>query len=275
MSLLAAEWLLRLAEREEDLFQYPRLNEQTSLDEAINRLVLAPTAVLASCTEEDPDKMVWCHCYDRSGSSFFVYKNTYQVWIDVSESLPGSGGSAIYAAVASFAHGCRYSFIGDPQGLSDMALRRRTDAMLSSALKYGATVHLAPHQRQLEGSSELGVPPLVWGNNAVTNIQSMIQVAVSSMEFDLPEIRDAYYDFSSKTFSHVGGGLLLETVLGSWSDQLAGSGKTRAGISTLKRCILLRSLVCQEGEAGSKLLEQVLCESSEFISSGDLAEIFY
>lgn len=112
VSLLAAEWLLRLAEREEDLFQYPRLNEQTSLDEAINRLVLAPTAVLASCTEEDPDKMVWCHCYDRSGSSFFVYKNTYQVWIDVSESLPGSGGSAIYAAVASFAHGCRYRVPG-------------------------------------------------------------------------------------------------------------------------------------------------------------------
>lgn len=275
MSTFAAEWLLRLAGLEEDLFQYPRLNEQTTLDDAINRLVLAPAAVLASCDEEDPDKMVWCHGYDRSGSSFFVYKNTYQVWIDVSESVPGSGGSAIYAAVASFAHGCGYSFIGDPQGLSDMALRRRTDAMLSSALKYGTTRHLVPHPRQLDGARELGVPPLVWGSDTVTNIQSMIQVAVNSMEFDLPEISDACYDFSSKTFCHVGGGRLLETVLGSWSDQLAGGGKTRAGISTLKRCILLRSLVCQEGETRSQLLEQVLCESSEFINSGELAEIFY
>ncbi|SHN06947.1 hypothetical protein [Phytopseudomonas punonensis] len=275
MSRFAAEWLMHLARREEDIFQYPRLTEEITLDQAIGRLVLAPEAVFDGCVEDDPDKMTWCHSYDRCGSSFYVYRNTFQVWLDVSESEPGSGGSAIYAAVGSFAHGCRYTFIGDPQGLSDMALRRRTDAMLSSALKYRGTSHLAPHQRQLDGSKELGVPPLVWCSDPVSNIQSMIHVAVDSMEFDLPEIKDVYYDFSAKAFCDPDGRPLLETVLGSWSDHLAGSGKTRAGISTLKRCILLRSLVCQKSESRSQLLEQILRESREFIDAGDLAEIFY
>lgn len=53
-------------------------------------------------------------------------------------------------------------FIGDPAGLSDEAMRRRSENMLSSALRYGTTDHLAPHRRQVKGDASIGVPPLKW-----------------------------------------------------------------------------------------------------------------
>lgn len=274
MDTFAADWLLALSEREDELFQHPRV-DVPSLDHAITRIVLAPAAVFESMEEVAEKHETYAYRYQCGPSSFCVYMDSFQIWLDVSDCSPGSGGSAIYAAVASFAHSRRYCFIGDPKGLSDMALRRRTDAMLSSALKYRCSSHLRPHARQLEGDHALGVQPLVWTADTTANVQNMINVAVESLTFDVPEVADAYYDFDKKTFCDASGGSLLEPVLGSWGDHLARSGKTRAGIATLKRGILLRSLVRQESEARSALLEQVLRESSEFIDHGDLSGIFY
>lgn len=274
LDTFAARWLLDLSEREEDLFQHPR-SEVPDLDQAITRIVLAPAATFESMEEIEDMHETWAYRYQCGPSSFCVYKDSFQIWLDVSDCSPGSGGSAIYAAVAAFAHSQGYCFIGDPKGLSDMALRRRTDAMLSSALKYRCSRHLKPHPRQVEGDKELGVPPLVWEVDTAANVQNMINVAVESLLFDVPEVADAYYDFAEKAFCHTQGGPLLEPVLGSWSDHLARSGKTRAGIATLKRGILLRSLVRQESSARPVLLEQVLRESSDFITRGDLSGIFY
>lgn len=63
-------------------------------------------------------------------------------------------------AAAEYALNARKVFIGDPAGLSDDALIRRTDLMLSIALKHRSTDHIAPHPRQLDGDAKLGIPPL-------------------------------------------------------------------------------------------------------------------
>ena len=72
---------------------------------------------------------------------FYVMQTKDEVWIDVSEFETGDGGNRVYSAVADYALNTGRQFIGDPAGLSFVALRRRTDAMLSSALKHGTSRH--------------------------------------------------------------------------------------------------------------------------------------
>jgi len=49
--------------------------------------------------------------------------------------------------------------------------------MLSSALKFGITKHLEPHEYQFRSNSDLGVPALKWQNGLdAENVRSMIDV---------------------------------------------------------------------------------------------------
>lgn len=124
------------------------------------------------------------------------------VWIDVSSLPPGSGlGEIIYSAVANFAHNTGRVFIGDPNGLSAVALRRRTEQMISSALKFGTTDHLAPHPDQVKGDTAAGVPALRWVyGDSEGNIERMIDVSLQSIENAFPSANLIGYDAVSNKF---------------------------------------------------------------------------
>ncbi|MEB0028930.1 hypothetical protein QN375_24700 [Pseudomonas sp. MH9.2] len=272
----AVEWLLVLS-REEDLFFNPRSGEK-NLMQVVERFMPGSTLDSIHAVEDRPETFRYDFAFKTAQRDIFfnVYVNSIETWLDVSESNPGLGGSSIYAAVATFANNNGLTFVGDPDGLSDLALRRRLDNMLCSAIKYGSTDHLAPHPDQITGCERLGVPPLRWvRGQTLDNIQHMIETVIASLVSVVPEITHAYYDFHAKTFCDSEGRQLLEPVFGSWSHYLAGGGKASAGITTFKRCILLRSLVRQESSARPLLLEQVLCDSRQFVDHGDLFGIFY
>jgi hypothetical protein len=93
------------------------------------------------------------------------------VWLDASKMTTGKKGAVLYNIAATFAHNTGRIFIGDPAGLSNAALRRRTEHMLSSALKFGTTEHLAPHLRQTLGDAKLGIPPC-GGRMGTTSVTS-------------------------------------------------------------------------------------------------------
>lgn len=124
------------------------------------------------------------------------------VWIDVSLLPEGSrAGELVYQAVATYAHNTGKVFIGDPAGLSDQALRRRTEQMLSSALKHGTTRHIAPHPRQISGDAKLGVPGLQWvygDDNG--NVERMIDVSLRSIENAFPNAKLIGYDSATNQF---------------------------------------------------------------------------
>lgn len=125
-----------------------------------------------------------------NGNYFSVMVKPKKVWIDVSWVEPGRGGNGIYAAVGAFAANTKREFIGDPDGLSDIATRRRTDAMLSSALKHKTTDHVRPHLRQIDGDEQLGIPSLSWvEGDTLGNIQRMIKTTYESLTFYVPEVR--------------------------------------------------------------------------------------
>lgn len=190
---------------------------------------------------------------------FFVAEEGKDVWLDVSRLREGEAGSRIYAAVADYAFNTGRVFIGDPAGLSDIALRRRTEAMLASAIKHGTTRHLLPHERQTRGDSALGVPRLRWvEGDTLGNVQRMINVSLASLRNHVPEFERARYDFSTGTFRTGEGKPLTDRALDEWADTSPRARTSGAGSSTFKRGILLNTLARTEVAGRPGLLEQSL-----------------
>jgi len=156
----------------------------------------------------------------------FVRENTDgTIELNVARLKSGSGrGTAIYNIVSTFAHNNGKVFIGDRDGLSEDAYFRRTENMLSSALKFGTTKHLRPHPKQkidwIQGDHEGNMVRLM--ERSYTNITEAV-----------PLIKDITYDFSENAFVHNGrrvDRLQFDTLAKS-----APAKSGRAGIATLKR----------------------------------------
>jgi len=195
---------------------------------------------------------------------------TGDVWLDVSQNTPAKYGAIAYNIAATYAHNTGRIFIGDPAGLSDQALRRRTEQMLSSALKFGTTEHLAPHPRQVAGDAKLGVPPLRWVyGDHVGNIERMIDVSLDALDNALPdEARTLSFDRATGQFRSRDGHVVqprASTLGRSLDDYRAGVGKAQAGWRTLARAAYLRSFRGADGRAeGSGILDQSSDDVSRF-----------
>lgn len=191
------------------------------------------------------------------------------VWIDVSQLKEGGDGRLVYNIAATYAHNTDRIFIGDPNGLSDIALRRRAQHMLSSALKFGTTDHLAPAMEQVRGSKKAGVPPLQWTyGDSAGNIRSLINVVLGGIEsaggnpIDFRPDTGRFYDRAGRELDDDS---LRQAV------EAGRSPAARAGDTTLKGLAVLRALVREEGgPVGSAvgrpvaLLERLLALRGEY-----------
>jgi len=190
------------------------------------------------------------------------------VYIDVSALNEGGQGRLIYNIAATFAHNTGRILIGDPAGLSDVAMRRRTEHMLSSALKFGTTRHIAPHPRQLMGARDIGVPPLRWTyGDDLGNIKALIQTSLKSFEYAVPN--PIVFDSKTGAFRDSAGGVLDDGAIQS----LVKSGRSdasSAGVATYKRSAVLSALVREEGSQsraggqGAGILAQLLDVGRQF-----------
>jgi hypothetical protein len=146
---------------------------------------------------------------DGAGGDALVFRNTRnkQVWLNISNWKEGRSGHRIYQAIATWAHNTGQVFIGDPDGLSDKALYRRTEQMLSSALRHGTTEHLAPHARQVEDTrTHTGTPvrPIHWreGNDA-RNLRELLVSSYTNISAIFPEIERVHYNFATGQFERL------------------------------------------------------------------------
>lgn len=272
-----ASFMAELAQHDE-LFQNPRSVART-LKRVFADLVPGCAIVgLAELSEEEigygAERKTWLRT--GRGRDFFVMESDSdgEVWFDVSRLESGERGSTLYAAVANYAHNVGKMFIGDPAGLSEDALRRRTEAMLSSALKFGTTEHLAPHPDQEKGNQRLGVPPLKWTRgDHVGNLKRLIEVSLTSLEFVVPEIKRARYDFQFRTFRTGSGESISDEMLFTWTERprvrTAGVGS-----ATIKRRIFLATLLRTEGCERPGLLDQALRFGRQILN-GSLRDAFY
>ncbi|WP_166898707.1 PLxRFG domain-containing protein [Massilia sp. CCM 8734] len=177
-----------------------------------------------------PVDRAW-HITSPTGEQASVYRNNRnkEIWLDISNWKEGRTGSGVYQAVATLAHNTGHVFIGDPAGLSDKALYRRTEHMISSALRHGTTKHLAPHARQVEATGTAGgadVRPIDWqdGDDA-HNLQEMLVSSYTNILHLFPEIADVTYNFARARFERApvrasAGPLRADqSDLGEWSDE--------------------------------------------------------
>ncbi|BBK11249.1 TPA: hypothetical protein N3018_000951 [Klebsiella pneumoniae] len=272
----AAEFIIELSAMSA-LFQHPKATGIHSLQRIFD--LIYPWGTI-NFTEEclddncNPDGVELVRVIIKNDVNIYIYRKPEVVWFDVSQLKEGEFGSAAYQAVADYAVNTGRIFIGDPAGLSDIAIRRRTEAMLSSAIKHGGTEHIEPHERQLYGEDMLGIPPLKWrpGNN-IYNISSMIGTSLCSVKNTLPEIDNVRYDFATRTFRTGEGQPFTDGMLRAWSScpRVRAAG---AGGATLKRTIFLNTLACAESGERSRLLEQVLWQRDKFVGEA-LTSTFY
>lgn len=210
-----------------------------------------------------------------SGKVFYVYTRGNEVWIDVSRLQPGDQGSAIYHGVANYAHNTGKVFVGDPNGLSEDAVIRRTAAMLSSALRFGTTAHIEPAREQLVGAPEKGIEPLVWkAGDDLANVKALIHTYLETLHQKFPAIKDYRYDFANHRFVDRRGRPLDADRLergARGSDARA----SRSGEASLRRGILLQSLASSTSSERPGILEQILRRSAQLVSDeGGLKAVF-
>ncbi len=174
------------------------------------------------------------------------------VYVDASLLESGGGGAKVYQIAATFAHNTGRIFIGDPAGLSDEALRRRTEQMLSSALKFGTTEHLAPHPRQTVGDKALGVPPLKWVyGDDLGNIRRMVEVNLKALENAGYGDSVISFDPGAGRFRDSGGEFLSRADIDALAKEAGLGRRGQAGGSTLARGAVLRALLREEGREGA------------------------
>lgn len=209
----------------------------------------------------------------KPGKTFYVFERGNEVWIDVSRLEEGGGGSAIYAAVGNYAHNTSKRFVGDPSGLSEAAIVRRTSNMLSLALRFGTTRFMEASPEQIKGVPEKGIAPLDWGGNDVAKTRALIDTFVTTTRAQNPEIKDYHYDFQRREFVDKRGNSITRGRFVAGSERPAARS-ARAGEATLRRGIFLQSLVSSESGQRPGILEQVLNRGHSLVNQGGLQGLF-
>jgi hypothetical protein len=284
---VAAYILRMMGQSDADLFRYPK-SDSTSFAKVVKDVSKNAIAAVklgeveANFTENLDDMLPAVKWGLRlpDGSQAFVYieqpspytpDSGLRMFIDASAGNAGASlGSAAYAALFQWALNTGHTFIGDPNGLSTEALLRRTEHMLSAALKHGTTRMMAPHARQVDpmdkkwGPSQDWAHPLEWTDgDDVANVTALIRTSVENHRALLQgtEADGAVYRLSDGQFIGAGGQPLTDEGLRRAaatagarfraSGRFAGPESRAAAVggSTVARTLVLGSLL--DGSTGS------------------------
>lgn len=271
----AAGVLQMLANEQRDsLFHYPRVERKELAGIAME---IDPAMKVGAYKEATSgDKFL----YDNIDGSYKVtmpdgrsaqimqYKDT--VWVNAALLEKGrSLGSALYALAGTYARNNGRVLIGDPLGVSATALRRRTEHMLSLALKFGGdTSFMVPDEGQ-------DVPWKIGDDQK--NLENLIKRSQEMIKGDFPAIEGIEYDFAKGRFVYRG---TSKTVSDDHFRDLAraareGEREPSVGPTTLKRAAYINSLVRQAGNGAWKaVMESVGRQLGEGLDPA-AAKIFY
>lgn len=304
---VAAYILRMMGKSDADLFRYPK-SESTSFAKVIKDVSRGEVSAVklgeveANFTENLDDLLPAVKWGLRlpDGAQAFVYveqpspytpSTGLRMFLDASAGNAGASlGSAVYAGLFQWALNTGHTFIGDPNGLSTEALLRRTEHMLSAALKHGTTRMMAPHDRQIDpmdkkwGPSQEWAHPLQWTDgDDVGNITALIRTSVENHRALLKgtEADGAVYRLSDGQFLGAGGQPLTDEGLRRAaatagarfraSGRFAGPESRAAAVggSTVARTLVLGSLLDRStGSTGER--RALLADLAERLSAQSL-----
>lgn len=208
----------------------------------------------------------------QDGTDYYVYERDRDVWIDVSRLQEGEGGAGVYAAVLNWAHNTGRTLIGDPAGLSEAAIVRRTWAMLASALRFGTTRHMEAAAEQRAGVPERGIAPLAWRGDDAAKTSALIESALATLTAQNPDVSQFRFDFKRGEFVDAAGNVVDRGRFVAGAER--GTARAaRSGQTTLRAGILIRSLVSSESGARPRILEAFL-RGSRALAQGPLRGLF-
>ena len=118
------------------------------------------------------------------GEHAYVYRFGKDVQLDVSGlKSEKSRGTAVYQAVASWAHANGYIFEGDSAGISEAGIMRRTENMISTILRHGESYHVKPHPDQAKALN------IRWSTgDSDFNLGELLIASYNQIKGNLPEI---------------------------------------------------------------------------------------
>lgn len=264
-----ATQIIRALSQAGTLFQQPK-SDKTTLTAIAADIDPGMKVSAMAVTSPRVERLVTVTMPDGAKAMVRIYKDG-AVDLDASLLTEGSSrGTALYNLVATFAHNAGKLFIGDPNGLSDAALYRRTENMIASAAKFGTTEHLYPHERQIaEG--------LKWSDDpGADNLGNLLMFSRDLLAKAMPESADLVYNFETQQFEGVADGKpLTDADLKLLARDSRGAATARAGYATLKRAALLNTLVRGTGEADrGRILGQVVRQLREGLDP-NLQRSFY
>ncbi len=274
---LTTAW--KLIASQDDAFQLPISNKNTlgeiaaDYDPAFKVRLLEDTKQKRQWVIDVPSKKGRTPVFVTEGKG----KNK-AIYIDISNFEPGEGGRTIYQMIGDYAHNTGKVFIGDPNGLSAIAQIRRTENMLSSALRWRTTDHLQPHELQLKPDSSK-VTPLQWKvGNSEFNIDQMLRASMGNLLNQIPELGKIRYNFESQQFEETLPNGRVDTVTETDFRELAksrGARAAQAGSATLKRAVISASILSGAGQEGwNGILGSLVRQSGQQLDS-PLKRILY
>ncbi|RZI59393.1 MAG: hypothetical protein EOP14_04270, partial [Pseudomonas sp.] len=150
-----------------------------------------------------------------------------------SQGRSGGAGSLLYVAALDWIHNNNKKIKDDPSGLTPINAIRRTSNFFASALRWGTTKHLLPHQKQkVEG----------WNEDHDNNLYLLAVREMENVHKSIPESRHWTFDFESGRFLDSDGKDLQQ------SDRtervvFADPGDSGIGLSTLQRAVITASAI--------------------------------
>lgn len=194
-------------------------------------------------------------------------KEGNRLFVNAAALDPGvTQGSALYMALFNYAKNAGKVFIGDPSGLSDEALLRRTELMAAAAIKHGGTWFMEPHPRQVKPNVKWATPVTWTPGDIEGNTESLLQSAYNNSLAFAPEIKNVYFDFDSGNFLGDNGTVITEREL----DRIARSARAAFqgrpnnfddaaaaafGRTTIARGVLANTVLRGEREGRTRLVD--------------------
>jgi len=180
----------------------------------------------------------------NSAHIFHDRDDANKVVLDVSNFERGDVGNIPYQIAATYAHNNGLKFVGDPKGLSPDAYLRRTEQMVSAALRAKTTEHLEPHpdQTSKETATARGQRALDWREGEHDhNLNELLLSSLHNLQKHIPEIKNLRYDFDRGDFIDTS---TKQAVSRAHLDELGSSRGGRAALAgrdTIARGILVES----------------------------------
>lgn len=182
--------------------------------------------------------------------------------IDITGWGEGGGGSGLYKALLTFSQNNKFTFFGDSQGISVPGIKRRLENMLSHAIQSGDTSYMRLHPKQISFiEQETGVP-INWEiGSHKNNVEQMLNASYNLSNLDIPELKNAYYDFTQQTFV-TGSGEVTADLAGYIAKARRNLDPVRregaAGLATASRTVFSNTLLrARSPEARSAVFASV------------------